>query len=411
VIYRGGPVVVAPNIVTITFPGDTMASQLATFGTTVASSSYWDTIRAGYCDTSSNCVGDGPAGTQVALTTAPAPSYTDFSNGSVGTLQTFLAGLINGGTVPAPTPNTIYALYFPTTTTITLDGGASCTAFDGYHNALTIGTQEVYYAVIPECPAPAMTPAITTLQNTTITASHEFIETATDPSLKAWTYTLDLNNPATWGWADVASIEVGDLCVDPFGLGQDETTENGFTVQRIWSIGQAAAGKNPCVPVPAGEVYFNAFSKVSVVTVDVGKSVDIEVDALADGPMGPWTVTPQDWTGGNNPSSYLSFSIQGGTNTDAGSEIQMKSGDKMVLTVTLNADPLNAPWGEADGVIVSANGNAQTATAAHWWPFIVLTPAEAADAGVTMMARRNAHLHERRLSYSKGRARAFGWGR
>jgi hypothetical protein len=385
-----------------------MAAQLATFGVNVASSAYWDTIRAGYCDKQNNCVGDGATGTHVALTTAPATSYTDSSNGTGGTLQTFLTGLIAAGTVPAPDANTIYALYFPTTTTITLDGQTNCQGFDGYHNSLMNGGQEVYYAVISECPAPMMTPSITTLQNTTITASHEFIETATDPSLKAFTYTLDLNNPATWGWADVASVEIGDLCVDPFGLGQDETSENGFTVQRIWSATQAAAGKNPCVPVPAGEVYFNAFTNFSVVTVDVGKSVDIEVDALADGPMGSWMVLPQDWTDftNPNPNPYLSFSIQGGTNTDAGPEIQMKSGDKMVLTVTLTADPAKAPHGEADGVIVSANGNAMTATAAHFWPFIVLTPAEAADAGVQMMRK----AHPRNVGYAKARARSW-WGR
>jgi hypothetical protein len=411
VTYQGGPVIVAPKVVTITFPGDSMASQLATFGTSVTSSSYWDTIRAGYCDTGGNCIGDGPAGTQVALTTAPASSYTDSSQGQGGTLQTFLKGLISGGKVPAPDANTIYALYFPASTTITLDGDKSCRAFDGYHNALTMGAQEVYYAIIPECAAPQMTPPITTLQNTTITASHELIETATDPSLSVTTFTLDLQDPATWGWADVASVEVGDLCVDPFGLGQDETTENGFTVQRIWSATQASAGKNPCVPVPAGEVYFNAFTTVSVVTLDVGKSIDIEVDALADGPMGSWTVLPEDWTDPSNPSPnpYLSFSIQGATNTDAGPEIQMKSGDKRVLTVTLLADPINAPFGEADGVIVSANGTAKTATAAHFWPFIVLTPGEAADAGVMMMKRRETHA--RHVAFSKGRARLFGWGR
>jgi hypothetical protein len=257
-----------------------------------------------------------------------------------------------------------------------------------------------------------MTPAITTLQNTTITASHEFIETATDGSLSAFSYALDLGNPATYGWADVSSIEIGDLCVDPFGLGQDEATENGFTVQRIWSATQASAGKNPCVPVPAGEVYFNAFTTVSVVTVDIGKSIDIEVDALADGPMGSWTVLPQDWTDftNPNPNPFLSYAIQGGTFTDAGPVLQVQSGDKLVLTVTLTADPINAPYHEADGVIVSVNS---TKTAAHWWPFIVLTPAEAADAGIMMMKRNGIHPLKPAFfsrAFSKARARRFGVG-
>jgi hypothetical protein len=374
--------------VTITFPADTLASQLATFGTSVASSTYWDTIRAGYCDSGGNCIGDGPAGTSYPQSTAPAASYTDSSQGGASTLQTFLAGLINGAKVPAPDANTIYALYFPTTTTISLDGSLSCQAFDGYHNAMTVGSQVVYYAVIPECAAPTMTPPITTLQNTTITASHEFIETASDGSLSQFSYALNLSDPATYGWADIASIEVGDLCVDPFGLGQDETTENGFTVQRIWSAQNAAAGKNPCVPIPTGEVYFNAYSTYSVVVEDVGQTKTIEVDALADGAMGAWTLLPQDWSNFSNPNPnpYVSFSIQGGTNTDAGPEIQVQSGDRIQLQVTLTADPSTAPYGEADAVLVSVN---RTKTAAHWWPFIVLTTAQAADAGISMQR----HVH------------------
>jgi hypothetical protein len=88
----------------------------------------------------------------------------------------------------------------------------------------------------------------------------------------------------------------------------------------------------------------------------------------------------------------------------------MQSGDKMVLTITLTADPANAPNGEADGVIVSANGTATTATAAHFWPFIVLTPAEAADAGIMMMARRNAAAQQRKLARVKKRASSI-WRR
>src|SRR5208282_5681959 len=105
-----------------------------------------------------------------------------------------------------------------------------------------------------------------------ISASHEFIETATDGSNQSFSFYLNLNDPATWGWDDVLGGEVADLCVDQFGLGQDETTENGFTVQRIWSVTNASAGMDPCVPVPAGEVYFNTYSEYSVVLIAVGES-------------------------------------------------------------------------------------------------------------------------------------------
>jgi hypothetical protein len=383
----GGPVVTVPKVVSITFSGDTLASQLATFGSSVASSSYWDTIRAGYC-VNASCVGDGPAGTSVLLNTAPSNAYTDSTSGGASSLQTFLKGLITTGQVPAPDANTVYTLYFPSTTTISQDGAASCQSFDGYHNFMTMGSQTVVYAVVAECPPPS-TPPISLLQNTTITASHELIEASTDPSSTSATrgFNLDLAKPATWGWADVQGSEIADLCDDPFGLGQDETTEDGFMVQRIWSMDNAAAGKNPCVPIPSGEVYFNAYSKDSVVILDVGQSKTIEVDALADGAMAPWTVIAQDWTDPTGATQYLTFTIQGGTSTALGPQIQVKSGDRIQLTVTMVADPVNAQNGEGDAVLVSANGTSATATAAHFWPFVVMTSAQASKWGVTMMRR------------------------
>jgi hypothetical protein len=379
VISHGGTVLTAPNVVSVTFAGDTLATQLAAFGSSVTSSSYWNTVREGYC-IGTTCIGDGPAGTAVALTTAAAASYTDSAQGGASTLQTALSALIMGNQVPAPTADTIYVLYFPATTTISLDGSASCTVFDGYHNEMTLGGQTIVYSVVPECAAPQMTPAITLLQNTTITTSHEIAESSSDGVFTATTggFYLDETNSASWGWSDVqGGAEIADLCVDQFLLGQDETTENGFTAQRIWSIGNAGAGKNPCVPIPTGEVYFNAFPTTAVVQLDVGQSQTLEVDALADGPMAPWTILPQDWTVSTNNATYLSFSIQGVPPSDAGPpQTQVKSGDKVQVTVTLLADPGSTTNGEADGVIVSANGTQITTTAAHFWPFVVLTPAE-----------------------------------
>jgi hypothetical protein len=398
----GGTLIKAPHIVSVTFPGDSMASELNQFGASITSTCYWDAIRAGYCSgtSASTCIGDGPAGTAVALTSPPAASYTDSDQGGPSSLQTFLSGLISAKTLPEPDDNTIYALYFPVSTSISLDGAKSCHVFDGYHNSMTVGSVNVAYAVIPECPAEAGSLPATTLENTTITGSHEFVEAASDTNSGFY---LNLQDEATWAWNDIQGGEIGDLCVDPFGLGLDEVTEGGFTVQRIWSVDNAAAGRNPCVPIPAGEVYFNTYTANSVLVMDVGASVTINLTAFADGTMPAWTVLPEDWT--ESQTQYLSFSIAGGTNTDAGPEIQMSSGDTVQLTVTLLADPSNendgVVVGEADGVIVSANGNEQTATAAHWWPFAVVTTAAAADAGVTMM--KQTGQHGRKVSHPRGR--------
>jgi hypothetical protein len=390
VTAAGGPLITAPSIVSVTFPGDPLAAQLTSFGSNVASTTYWDAVRAGYC-IGTSCVGDGPAGTAVALTAAPAASYTDSTQGGASTLQTWLAGLITANTLPAPTANTIYALYFPATVSVTLDGAASCTDFFGYHNQMTMGTQTVVYSVINECAPPQGSLPSTLLGETTDTASHEFMESATDgiTTGNMGGFYLDTTKASTWAWNDILGGEVADLCVDEFGLGLDIVTENGFTVQRIWSLSQAAAGKNPCVPIPSGEVYFNAFPEQVDVIENVGDSMTITVDALSDAAMGAWTVSAQDWSGGTSP--YLSFTIQGGTTNDAGTpSIQVQSGDRIQVTVKLLADPSTAPNQEADGAIVSVNSGQ---TAAHFWPFFSLTPAEATGAGLSRVPRHHVPIH------------------
>ena len=396
VAYQGGGVVTAPKLVTVTFPGDTMATQLQSFGASIATSTWWNAVRAGYCESDGGpCVGDGPPGVSVALTTAPATSYTDSSQGGPSTLQTWILAQITSGALPKPDANaitnTIYLLYFPTTTTIVLDGTNSCTDFDGYHGSLTYGTQQLVYAVINECPLgpppPPGAPTNTLLQETTVTSAHEIAEAATDPSNLAFGYYLDFSDPSTWGWADVqGGGEVADLCVDVFYLNQDETPVGPFTAQRIWSNAHAAAGGDPCNPLLSpGEVYFNAAPKESVFVVPVGKSVTFEVQAFSTGPMGDWTLSAQDWSPyTNNP--YLTFSIAGGQVTDAGPTVQVNNGSTVKVTVTLTQDPgdliTNDGLSGADGAMVSTVGDPNNPTAATFWPFVVLTPADAADSGI-----------------------------
>jgi hypothetical protein len=396
VVYQGGGVVTAPKLVTVTFPGDTMAPQLDAFGASVASSSWWNAVRAGYCESDAGpCVGDGPAGVSVALTTAPAQNYTDSSQGGPSTLQTWLLAEIMSGALPKPDANaitnTIYLIYFPSTTTVNLDGSPSCMGFDGYHGSATLGSQQVVYAVIDECPLgpppPPGSPTNTLLQETTLTAAHEIAEAATDPSNLALGYYLDLNDPSTWGWSDVeGGGEVADLCVDVFGLNQDETPDGMFTAQRIWSNAHAAAGGDPCNPLLSpGEVYFNAAPKESIFVVDVGKSVTFDVEAFSTGPMADWNLSAQDWSP-YMTSPYLTFSIAGAMATDAGPTLQVNNGTSLKVTVTLTQDPgdliTNDGLSGADGALVSSVGDPNNPTAATYWPFIVLSPADAADSGI-----------------------------
>jgi hypothetical protein len=412
--YQGGGLILAPQLVTVTFPGDPLAEDLVAFGQSIEQSSWWTTVVANDCEsTGKNCITSGAASMSVAYPDPPASSYTDSANGGPSTLQTWLTNAIQSGTLPAPSAgpsstkppisNTLYLLYFPASTEIVLDGSGGCDNAEGYHNAMMYEGQQIAYSVISECPGAGMgVPPITTLQGTTITASHEIIESATDPSNIQFAYYLDLNDPSTWGWNDIEGGEVADMCVDVFGFDQDEWPEGDFTVQRIWSNSQAAKGIDPCAPITTKFVYFNATPQKSVFVMDVGATITLEIDAFSVAPRDNWTLTLQDWSDyPTNP--YLTFTIVGGTqDKNLGDIISVNNGSKVEVKMTLTQDPGDNPNGEADGAVVSFVGE-MTGAPANYFPFVVLSPSDAADAGLDASVSMGRHPRPHRVTRPKQR--------
>jgi hypothetical protein len=393
-VDQGGPIIAVPKVVTITFPGDSNAAQLQAFGAQATNNPWWDTVRKGYCETAGTpCLSDGPAGTSVEVTAAPAASYTDSAQGGPSTLQTYIQGLVTAGTIPQPDASTILVFYFPASTAITLDGSTSCQTFGGYHNSTTAGGVTFTYAIIDEC-APqtgAGGPTLSLLQETTFASSHEIVEAATDPyqqqTLTSITlgFYLNFNDPAIIPWNNIGGGEAADMCVDLVGLGQDEATEAGFTVQRIWSNAAAAAGGDPCVPASAS-TYFNVAPETWLLTIPVGGSATFTADAFSTAPMasdfyvfgGDLNATSQ-----TNLNPYLTIAFGGQQDTTA------KNGDKITVTVTLNQDPGSianyAQAGGATGLLIATNTDpamSANPTQEHYWPFLVVSPADAEDSGL-----------------------------
>jgi hypothetical protein len=349
--YNGGGIIAAPKVVTITFGSDPLRSRLEQFGDTITTTTWWDTVRAGYCapESSTNCIGKGSSGGHVNITTEPAASYTDSANGGESTIQDFLKAKVADGTFPAPTIDTLYVVYFPSSTQISLDGASSCNEFGGYHNSVTLSPPgggsdiAVPYAIVPRCDSAEST--------TTISASHEIIEAATDPDVGATAYYMQ---DQLWAFA---GGEVGDLCVD-FTGSNDTYQESGFTVQRSWSNASAKAGHDPCVPVPKGTVYFNAAPKQGQeqLSLGVGASAVIEITAFSDAPMGDWDISALDFDQLQTGQSHLSFSFD---------KAKVHNGSKVQLTVKLASRPSQ---GYAPFAIVSKSGKTT-----HYWPAVVIT--------------------------------------
>jgi hypothetical protein len=389
-----------------------MAADLQAFGAALPTSAWWTTVRGGDCVASLGpCVGTGTSAF-IALSTQAAATYTDSVLGGDSSLQTWLAAAIAAGQLPSAAAgalsNSVYVLYLPATTTITLDGVTSCSSsgFAGYHNVLPLGAQQVPYVVVVECPpAPPMfqsAGALTALDIATVTASHEIIETATDP-VATKGYALDGTVFDNWGWIDVTGGgEIADMCYDALGLNQDVVRSGPYAMQRAWSLERAAAGADPCVPAPAGDVYFNAAPRRSFFVLDVGASATFEVDAFAYQPMGGWTLAPTDFS--DSPDTYLTFAIEGGTDTSNGPQIAVRDGDAVRVTVTLVKDPGGLDVGEADGALISFAGDAAAPTAAHYWAIAVMSSADAQDAGIPAgTTRRHNPARDRRAPLRRKR--------
>ena len=58
--------------------------------------------------------------------------------GLAGRMSTVIKSKISSGLFPAPDANTLYVIYFPSSTSIELDGAGSCQQFGGYHNTTTV---------------------------------------------------------------------------------------------------------------------------------------------------------------------------------------------------------------------------------------------------------------------------------
>ncbi len=329
----GGPVLANPKIYPVFFHGDVAATvaSLTDFSQKVGSTAYWTATTSEY--------GVGAATGEPAIMLAEsAPGTIDDT-----AIQTWLATKFAGSFgFPTPDDDTLIILYYPAGTTITLEGSQSCQTFGGYHNGATVGGgQNIAYAVVPRCDA--------TVTTATSAASHELIEASTDP--------YPMMNPAYAQVDDADSYwevllgggEIGDMCaqfpgvfVEPPGLA--------YTVQRTWSNKAAKEGHDPCVPQPAGEVYFNAApvmtdtapltsgggtTQVTAVTIPVGQSRTIPVDLFSDGPTSAWTVTAIDPAPQltNPPETLLGFSFDKTTG---------QNGDVLQLTINvLKAGPGN----------------------------------------------------------------------
>jgi hypothetical protein len=232
------------------------------------------------------------------------------------------AGLADGS-LPMPTPNTLYTFVFPTLTMVTYGSSASCEDFLGYHDAARRNGVEVAYAVIADCRYEES--VFADMRGSVL--SHELIEAATDP--------FPITNPG-WQLRDPASPwlamgeEVADLCLrgDSSGLAQDMVS------QRSWSNAAASAEQDPCVPHEYGDTFFNVVTDTNaLLRIRPGEHQVIHLEGFASNDVDSWIFSAEPakkdaatLTLGANalgPGESTTLDISVPASTDVGSLIRM----------------------------------------------------------------------------------------
>ncbi len=211
--YRGGPLLPAVQVFTLFWgtawqqdPQAGMVQQINQFFDFILTSPLIDQL--GEYSVAGMTIGHGSRTGAVILSTDPPSTLADTD------IRQFLQQEISTDpAVPQPTPNSLYFVFLPPGATSTLNGGASCTNFCGYHSDIN---GQVFYAVMPYPGCTGCVGSLPVLDALTSTTSHELCEAITDPV------------PGQ-GWYDDRNGEIGDICAW-------QTKKLGaYTVQLEWS--------------------------------------------------------------------------------------------------------------------------------------------------------------------------------
>jgi len=359
-ISNGGTVLKNPVIVTVTWPGESSADDFEALGDALGPSDYWKQVTSEYG------VGAATSGATNHVRLADA-APTQLKDSDIPSILSAHLGAADG-VLPPATGDQVYIFYIPTSTKFVLQGQEVCSqGVGGYHENTSINGKQVAFAVVPQCGGK---------DETTLSASHELAEAATDPyPMSRPAYSGFDDDHLAWEFFQQFQSEDGDAC-EFYREAPMDGTPNGvpFTLQRQWSNASALAGHNPCVPAPKG-AYFNvtplgledidldltALGGDTATTkgfkVKVGQTKTVALGFYSDQATQPWTITAQSGGlfGRSSGSVDLTLDVSQGEN-----------GQKAYLTITANTQGKT----KAELItIVSQQGQTK-----HYMPILVGSP-------------------------------------
>jgi hypothetical protein len=372
-VNTGGPILSHPDIVTVTFANDPNAALFESIGDAIGATDYWRQITSEY--------GVGPA---------TGGKHVRVPNG-FGTMSTDdLANVIAREAAdprsgwPAPTPQTLYVLYPPPSSTVISQGEDACDIEGGEHLTAAVNGKPVPYAIVLQCGDP--------IDVVTSIVSHEMAEASVDPVATALAWSDIDPDHFAWTLMQGFQTENADMCeFFPEASYTLQEASLNVVVQRQWSSASGAAGHNPCVPAPP-EPYFNVTpistlddvlvnlnpliaadlidlsegtqKQTKGVRLSASNDATIELGLYSDAPTDAWQIEAYEM----DPLTSLSTEQSYMPTTQPTVTLQLdktsgKNGDKVTLSVHANA---RAPVGPALVLIKSTLG-----ASTHFMPVLV----------------------------------------
>ncbi|KAI8614464.1 hypothetical protein BC830DRAFT_1127247 [Chytriomyces sp. MP71] len=264
--YFGGPVIQNPSVITLFYGNVDKKSKINEFYKFLVKSPVMDVVSHDY-STPQYAIGYGSFNGSLNIPTSETRVLSDAND-----IQPMLLQLVQSGKIK-PTNNTYLALHLGPGISAVNGQTETCVNVCAYHGAVDVvgvlGNPVVpylYYGVIPTFEGACLSGCgdSDTFSNTCAVASHEFVESVTNPAgSKAMFYSHPL------GWYDsVDASEIGDLCNLQQGRLSDES--NTWTIQKVWSNSyQGCVSK---LPTLKGESSFNKTSKLGKKTKNSKKS-------------------------------------------------------------------------------------------------------------------------------------------
>lgn len=245
--YYGGPIVKNIKVIQVLYGSGTYQSFVQGTGSGTMSAFYGGVVGSPYFTWLNGDYGSGSGKTtqtigygnfagQVAITPSSSRNGSTITDAQI---QAEIAAQISAGHLAAPNANTYYAVFFPKGKTISQGGSNSCVSggFCAYHGTVVGSSATWTYGVHPDNSAGSGCDVgcggSTSFNNMSSVASHEMIETVTDPDVGiATTYASPL------AWYNKTYGEIGDICNAQQGtiVGTDGIT---YTVQKEWSNSQS----------------------------------------------------------------------------------------------------------------------------------------------------------------------------